>query len=51
MITGTFDLLLARRGEVEAERRAAEALADYWEAHYELELTVGKPLDDEEDGR
>lgn len=44
MLVGTFDLLLARRGEVEAERRAAEALAEYWEARFELERAVGRPL-------
>lgn len=44
MITGTFDLLVARQAEVEAERRAIEARSDYWQARVELELTAGGTL-------
>jgi cobalt-zinc-cadmium efflux system outer membrane protein len=44
MLTGTFELLDARRREIEAEQRSLEALADYWEARVELERAVGGPL-------
>jgi outer membrane protein, heavy metal efflux system len=44
MLIGTFEVLHARRQEIEAERQAIEALADYWEARVELERAVGAPL-------
>ena len=44
MLVGTFDLLVARKEQVEAERLALEALAEYWLARVELERAVGSPL-------
>lgn len=44
MLIGTFDVLIAKQQEVEAERRAVDALAAYWEARVELEHAVGAPL-------
>ncbi len=44
MIVGTFDVLLAKQIEIEAERRAIEARTEAWSAAIELELAVGAPL-------
>ncbi len=44
MLIGTFDVLRARQEEIEAEQRAIEALADYWQARYRLERAVAGPL-------
>jgi cobalt-zinc-cadmium efflux system outer membrane protein len=45
MLMGTYDVLFARQREVETERRAIEALRDYWLARFELERVVGGRLD------
>ncbi|HSM13865.1 MAG TPA: TolC family protein [Thermoanaerobaculia bacterium] len=45
MIVGTFEVLLAKQTEIEAERRAIEARAEAWAAATELELAVGAPLE------
>lgn len=44
MLIGTFDVLIAKQQEIEAERRAIDALAGYWEARIALEHAVGAPL-------
>lgn len=41
MLVGTFELLAAKQAEVEAERRAREASAGYWRAHFALDLASG----------
>lgn len=50
MLVGTFDLLLAKQEEVDAERRALEALSGYWLARVALERAVGSPLPESEHG-
>jgi outer membrane protein, heavy metal efflux system len=45
MLKGVYDLLLARRDEVEAEKGYIAALRDYWIARVRLERAVGGPLE------
>lgn len=45
MLTGVYDLLLARRAEVETEKAYIESWRDYWIARVELERALGGPLD------
>ncbi len=47
MLIGTFDVLRARRQEIEVEQRAGEALAEYWLARVELERAVADNQEDE----
>jgi cobalt-zinc-cadmium efflux system outer membrane protein len=44
MLVGVFQLLQAKRDEVETGRRAIEALTDYWLCRAELERAVGGAL-------
>ena len=44
MFRGAFDLLLAKQGEVEAEKAHLEAWRDYWIARAELERALGGAL-------
>lgn len=44
MLLGVFQLLQAKRDEVNASREYLEALRDYWIAYAELERTVGGKL-------
>lgn len=44
MLIGVFQLLQAKRSEVEAGQRSIEALVDYWLARTELERSVGGDL-------
>jgi cobalt-zinc-cadmium efflux system outer membrane protein len=44
MLKGVYDLLLAKKEEVEAEKAHVEAWRDYWIARAELELAVGGTL-------
>lgn len=44
MLASPFDLLAARRAELEAREGHAEALAAYWRARAELERAVGREL-------
>lgn len=44
MLIGTFDVLAARRLEIEAERSWVQSLVDYWIARVDLERVVGGPL-------
>ncbi len=48
MLAGTFDLLLAKQREIEAEKRALRALADAWLARVDLEAALGGPLSNQE---
>jgi outer membrane protein, heavy metal efflux system len=45
MLKGAYDLLLAKQGEVTAERAYIEAWRDYWIAQTALERAVGGRLD------
>jgi len=45
MLKGTYDLLLAKQGEVATERAYIEAWRDYWLARTRLERAVGGRLD------
>lgn len=44
MLKGTYDLLLAKQGEIAAERTYIESWRDYWIARAELERAVGGGL-------
>ena len=44
MLIGVFQLLAAKRDEIETGRRYVEALTDYWVARTELERAVGGEL-------
>src|SRR5206468_11999603 len=44
MLKGTYDLLLVKQNELEAERSYIEAWRDYWIARAELEKAVGGKL-------
>jgi len=44
MLLGVFQLLEARRGEIDAGRQYVESLRDYWIARTELERAVGGKL-------
>jgi cobalt-zinc-cadmium efflux system outer membrane protein len=44
MLTGVFQLLAAKRDEIEAARQSVEALKDYWMSSVELERAVGGKL-------
>jgi len=44
MLTGVFQLLQAKRNEIDAGRRYVEALTEYWVARTELERAVGGEL-------
>lgn len=44
MLKGVYDLLLAKQGEVSAERGYVESWRDYWVARTELERAVGGRL-------
>jgi len=46
MLTGVFQLLLAKRDEIDAGASYIEALRDYWLARTELESAVGSDLVD-----
>ena len=45
MISGAFDLFIAKRDEADAERNYVEAARDYWIARAELERAVGGNLE------
>jgi cobalt-zinc-cadmium efflux system outer membrane protein len=45
MISGAFDLLIAKRDEADAERNHVEAARDYWIARAQLERAVGGNLE------
>src|SRR5262245_62735075 len=44
MLVGVFQLLVAKRDEIEAGRGYIEALRDYWLARTDLESAVGGEL-------
>jgi cobalt-zinc-cadmium efflux system outer membrane protein len=44
MLTGVFQLLLARQNQIDAQRQSIEALRDYWLARTALEKAVGGRL-------
>jgi cobalt-zinc-cadmium efflux system outer membrane protein len=44
MFVGVFELLEAKRGQVDAAAKYVEALADYWSARTELEASLGRTL-------
>ena len=44
MLAGNYELFEARAGQIETERKAAEALRDYWTTRAELERAVGGSL-------
>jgi outer membrane protein, heavy metal efflux system len=44
MLKGIYDVLLARRLELAAEKEALHAWAEAWAAHFQLENAVGGPL-------
>jgi cobalt-zinc-cadmium efflux system outer membrane protein len=44
MLTGVFQLLTAKRDEIDAGRGYIEALRDYWIAHTDLESALGGEL-------
>jgi cobalt-zinc-cadmium efflux system outer membrane protein len=44
MLTGAFDLLLAKQNEIRAYRDYLDALRDYWIAKSDLELAAGGSL-------
>jgi len=44
MLTGVFQLLQAKRDEIDAGRRYVEALTDYWLSRTELERSLGGDL-------
>jgi cobalt-zinc-cadmium efflux system outer membrane protein len=41
MVVGTFEVLLAKQEEIDAERRALDAVAAAWAARFELERALG----------
>jgi cobalt-zinc-cadmium efflux system outer membrane protein len=41
MVTGTFDVLMAKQEEIAAERRYVEAVAGAWAARFELDRALG----------
>jgi cobalt-zinc-cadmium efflux system outer membrane protein len=45
MLLGVYDLLAARRQEVEAEKAYVAAWRDYWIARVQLERAIGGPLE------
>ena len=45
MISGAFDLFIAKRDEADAERNYVEAARDYWIARAQLERAVGGNLE------
>lgn len=45
MLKGAYDLLLAKRSEVETEKEYLEAWSGYWIARARLERALGGPLD------
>lgn len=45
MLAGVYELLSARRDEIDAWRGSVAALRDYWVARSELERALGGPLD------
>jgi len=45
MLVGVFQVLEAKRQELDAGRIGIEALRDYWIARTELERAVGAPLE------
>ena len=45
MLLGVFQLLEAKRGEIDAGRMYVEALRDYWIARAELERAIGGRLE------
>ena len=48
MLKGTYDLLLAKQNEVEAERAYILAWRDYWLARTQLALALGGRLPETE---
>ncbi len=44
MLTGVYELLLAKQNEVDAQRAAIDALRDYWIARTELQRALGGQL-------
>ena len=44
MLVGVYQLLQAKRDQVETARKYIEALADYWMGHAELERAIGVEL-------
>jgi len=42
MLVGTFDVLIARQEEIDAEKRAIEASAAAWVARFELDRALGR---------
>jgi cobalt-zinc-cadmium efflux system outer membrane protein len=45
MLIGTFELLAAKRDEIESYRGHVDAVAEYWRLRSELERAVGGPLE------
>lgn len=44
MFVGVFELLEAKRGQVDAAAKYVQALADYWSSRTELEASLGRTL-------
>ena len=44
MLVGVFQLLEAKRGQIEAGEKYIEALHDYWEARTDLEAALGRAI-------
>ena len=47
MLVGVFELLQARRAQLDASQAYLEAVRDYWIARSELKRAVGGKLPDE----
>lgn len=51
MLVGTFDVLIAKQSEIDAEKRALEATAAAWVARFELDRALGRLTGTPEGGR
>jgi cobalt-zinc-cadmium efflux system outer membrane protein len=51
MLVGTFDVLIAKQEEIDAEKRAIEAGAAAWVARFELDRALGRLSGLDEGGR
>lgn len=51
MLVGTFDVLIAKQEEIDAEKRAIEAGAAAWVARFELDRALGRLTGTPEGGR
>lgn len=51
MLVGTFDVLIAKQEEIDAEKRAIEATAAAWVARFELDRALGRLTGTPEGGR